>query len=340
MNKSHIAVRRRAIIVRILTPEFVSDEQSQMDTVDSMRVFVRIVERRSFTAAAADLGVPRSTVTETIKQLETRLGVRLLQRTTRHVAPTPEGDAYYQRCLAILADIEEAENSFSEKIVRGVLRVDVHGNMARLLLLPHLPDFLARYPDLALHIGEGDRLVDLVREGIDCVVRAGEPPDSGMIIRRLGQFEEVTVASPEYLKKHGVPASPDDLDGHVMIGFVSSRTGKMLPLEFTQGGKIREVTLPARITVTSSDTSAALARLGFGLTQAPKHRFDADLASGALVEVLAKFPPSPTLLSALYPHSRQLSPRVRVFVDWLVSILAKQSSATARHGKGGSKSKG
>jgi DNA-binding transcriptional LysR family regulator len=317
-----------------------------MDTVDSMRVFVRIVERRSFTAAAADLGVPRSTVTETIKQLETRLGVRLLQRTTRHVAPTLDGEAYYQRCVAILAEIEEAESSFSEKTVRGILRIDVHGNMARHFLLPHLPDFLARYPELGLHIGEGDRLVDLVKEGVDCVVRAGEPTDSGMIIRRLGQFEEVTAASPEYLKQHGVPASPDDLDGHVMIGFVSSRTGKILPLEFTQGGKIREVVLPTRITVTNSDTSAALVRLGFGLAQAPRHRFDADFASGALVEVLAKFRPSPTPLSALYPHSRQLSPRVRVFIDWLVTILAKQSSATAagsisgdRRGKGGSKAK-
>jgi DNA-binding transcriptional LysR family regulator len=313
-----------------LTAEFASGEQSQMDTVDSMRVFVRIVERRSFTAAAADLGVPRSTVTETIKQHEARLGVRLLQRTTRHVAPTLEGEAYYQRCVAILADIEEAESSFSGKTVRGALRIDVHGNMARHFLLPHLPEFLSRYPDLALHIGEGDRFVDLVREGIDCVVRAGEPPDSGMIIRRLGQFEEVTVASPEYLRKHGVPASPDDLDGHLMIGFVSSRTGKILPLEFTQRGKIREVTLPTRITVTSSDTSAALAKLGFGLTQAPRHRFDADIASGALVEVLAEFPPSPTPLSALYPHSRQLSPRVRVFVDWLVKILAdNKATATA-----------
>ena len=272
--------------------------------------------------------------------------MRLLQRTTRHVAPTPEGEAYYQRCVAILADVGGGELLFGK---------DCSWRSAHRRAREHGPPFsasssaglLARYPDLALHIGEGDRLVDLVREGIDCVVRAGEPPDGGMIIRRLGQFEEVTVASPEYLKKHGVPASPDDLDGHVMIGFVSSRSGKILPLEFTQGGEIREVTLPARITVTSSDTSAALARLGFGLTQAPRHRFDADIASGALVEVLAEFPPSPTPLSALYPHSRQLSPRVRVFVDWLVKILANNKASAAatrslsdgRRGHGGSRSK-
>jgi len=295
-----------------------------MDKIDTMRLLTRIVERRSFATAAKDLGLPRSTATEAIKQLETRLGVRLLHRTTRHVAPTLDGDAYYRRCLAILAEIEEAESGFVGSKPRGLLRIDVHGNMARHFLLPQLSAFLDRYPDLNLHIGEGDRLVDLVREGVDCVVRAGEPGSSGMIVRRLGLLHEATGASPAYLRRHGTPASPDDLDGHAMIGFVSSASGDVLPLEFTQAGRIREVLLPCRVTVTGSEMSAGLARLGLGLIQAPRHRLDADFKSGALVEVLASFPPSPMPVSALYPHNRQLSSRVRVFVDWLVQVFAQR----------------
>lgn len=293
-----------------------------MDRLDAMRLFVRVVERRSFTAAAADLGLPRSSVTTAIRRLEERLGARLLQRSTRHVAPTLDGEAHYRRCLAILADVEEAEGAFRGGEVQGLLRIDVHGRLARTFILPELPTFLARHPRLRLHIGEGDRLVDLVREGVDCVIRAGALPDSELIVRRLGVMPEMTCASPAYLARHGVPRSLEDLAGHEMVGFVSSRTGQVLPLELTVGEEVREILLPARVTATSSDTSAALARLGFGLVQAPRHRFAADLAAGRLVEVLAEHPPTPTAVSALYPRSRQLSPRVRVLVDWLVGIMA------------------
>lgn len=293
-----------------------------MDKLDTMRLFTRIVERRSFVAAAADLRMPRSSATEAIKQLEARLKVRLLQRTTRVLSPTLDGEAYYERCVRILAEIDEADNAFCDALPGGLLRIDVHGGMARRLLLPQLPAFLERYPDLRLHIGEGDRWVDLVREGVDCVVRVGEPADSGMIIRRLGEIREATAASAAYLARHGVPQTPDDLDGHVVIGFLSSRTGDVLPLEFMVNGKPLEVVLPARITVTGADTSAALACLGFGIIQAPRYRLDVDFASGALVELLPNFPPTKTPISVLYPHSRQLSSRVRVFIDWLVDVIA------------------
>jgi DNA-binding transcriptional LysR family regulator len=294
-----------------------------VDTVDTMRLLVRIVERRSFTAAAADLNLPRSTATDVIKQLEARLGVRLLQRTTRHVAPTFEGEAYYRRCVTILADIEDAESTFSARKPNGVLRIDVHGGMARHFILPHLPMFLAEYPDLTLNIGEGDRFVDLVREGVDCVVRTGQPASSDMIIRKLGEFEEVTVANTEYLNRYGIPNKLDDLDGHVMVGFLSSRTNEVLPLEFTDNGGVREITLPWRVSVTSSETYAALAKLGFGIVQAPRHRFQDDLSTNALVELLPQHRPTPTPFFALYPHNRQLSPRVRVFVDWLVKLFSR-----------------
>ncbi len=298
-----------------------------MDRLDAMRLFARIVERRSFTLAANDLGLPRSTVTETVQQLETRLGVRLLQRTTRHVAPTLDGEAYYRRCLTIISDIEEAEGAFTDVKPRGLLRIDVHGTMARNFLLPGLPRFLADYPDLQLHIGEGDRLVDLIREGIDCVVRAGALTDSTMIGRRIGTLIEVTCASPDYLARFGTPRTPDDLDGHRMIGFVSSRTGGVLPLEFTVDGALRHITLPSTVTVTGGETSVALAAQGLGLIQVPLYRIEPHLAAGTLVEVLPDFRPSPTPVSALYPHSRQLSPRVRVFVDWLAREFAARAPA-------------
>lgn len=292
-----------------------------MDRFDEMTLFVRIVERRNFRTAATDLGLPRSTVTEAIKRMETRLGARLLQRTTRHVAPTREGEAFYRRCLAILAEIEDAESAVSDTKPRGMLRIDVHGAMFRRLLLPQLPDFLARYPSINLHVGEGDRFVDLVREGVDCVIRAGEPASSELFVRRLGVLAEATCASPAYLERHGVPKTPDDLAGHMMVGFVSSATGDVLPLEFTHGGKVRRVILPCRVTVTGSETSAAFARLGLGLVQAPRYRFDADFASGTLVEVLRDYPPTPTPVSVLYAHRRQPSPRVRVFIDWLIKVF-------------------
>ena len=293
-----------------------------MDRLDAMRLLVRTIERRSFSAAAADLDLPRSTATEAIKQLEARLGARLLERTTRVVTPTLDGEAYYRRCLTILAEVEDAEGVFRQMEPRGLLRIDVHAMIAARFLLPRLPDFLERYPRIELHIGEGDRLVDLVREGVDCVLRAGEPTEDGMIMRRLAMLDEVTCASPAYLARHGVPASPEDLDGHGMIGFLSSRTADIIPLEFMVDGRPRHVTLPSRITVNGANTMAELARMGLGLIQAPRYRFDADFARGTLVEVLAAFPPSPTPLVALYPRKSQLSPRVRVFLDWVAGIFA------------------
>ena len=301
-----------------------------MDRITSLELFVRIVDRASFSAAAADLGISRPVATATIKALEQRLATRLLQRSTRHVQPTAEGHAYYRRCTAILADIEDADRSVSGAIA-GTLRVDAAGHLARTVLLPALPAFLALHPSLTVHLGEGERFVDLLREGVDCVVRAGPLADSDLVARRLGVIEEITCASPAYLAEHGVPVSPHRLDGHAMVGFVSSRTDRPLPLEFTANGQTLEVTLPARLLVGGADTSAAAARLGLGLVQAPRHRFKADLASGALVEVLADFPPAPTPISVLYPSNRHLSLRVRVFIDWLVDVIGPQLAPPRDH---------
>lgn len=291
-----------------------------MDRLRAIELFTRIVDRGSFSAAAADLDVSRPVATAAIKALEERLGVLLLRRSTRHVSPTIEGEAYYHRCVAILAEMEDAERGASGS-VSGLLRVDVAGNLARTIILPVLADFLARHPAVTVHISEGERFVDLVREGIDCVVRAGELADSDMVARRLGVIDEMTCASPGYLAEHGVPTSPDDLEGHVMVGFVSSRTGQVMPLELTRGGQTIERLLPARVLVSGADASVEAARLGLGLIQAPRHRFAGDLAAGSLVEVLGDYPPSPTPISILYPTRRRLSPRIRIFVDWLETVL-------------------
>jgi DNA-binding transcriptional LysR family regulator len=301
-----------------------------MDRLDAMRVFSRVMERRSFTLASEDLGLPRSTVTDAVKQLENRLGVRLLQRTTRHVSPTLDGEAYYQRCLRILSDIEDAEGAFAGARPKGLLHVDVHGTLARHFVLPGLPSFLETYPDIEFHMSEGDRLVDLVREGVDCVLRVGTPQDSDMVARRVAMLEEVTLASPSYLATYGLPEHPQELaDGHRMVGFHSSATGALLPLEFTVDGNVRNVVLPATVSVNAAESYVAAARLGLGLIQVPRYHAEHALMTGELVQLLEDFPPTPTPVSLLYPRNRQLSPRVRVFIDWVAREFSARGNAAA-----------
>jgi DNA-binding transcriptional LysR family regulator len=292
-----------------------------MDRFDAMRVFTRVVERRSFTLAAEDLGLPRSTVTDAVKQLEARLGVKLLERTTRHVSPTLDGEAYHRRCLAIIDDLEDAEAAFSGVKPKGALRVDVHGTLARHFLLPRLPQFLAEHPGIELYMSEEDRLVDLVREGIDCVLRVGEVQALDMVARRVAMLDEVTCAAPSYIERFGMPDSVEALDGHRMIAFRSSATGAALPLEFMVDGVLRTVRLPYILSVNGAESYAAAARLGLGLIQAPRYHLDEDLQRGTLVSVLPAYPPSQSPVSLLYPRNRQLAPRVRVFIDWLVRAL-------------------
>jgi DNA-binding transcriptional LysR family regulator len=202
----------------------------------------------------------------------------------------------------------------------------VHGTLARHFLLPQLPKFLAEYPGIELYMSEGDRLVDLVREGIDCVLRVGDVQVSDMVARRVAMLDEVTVAAPAYIERFGMPESIESLNGHRMIGFHSSASGNVLPLEFMVGGVLRNVTLPATLSVNGAESYAAAARLGLGLIQAPRYHLEEDLRRGTLVTVLADYPPSPSPVSLLYPRNRQLSPRVRVFIDWLVREMGRKAS--------------
>ena len=289
-----------------------------MDRFDAMRVFCRVVERRSFTLAAEDTGLPRSTVTDAIKQLEARLGVRLLQRTTRTVRPTLDGEAYYRRCLAILDDVEDAEGAFSGAAPRGLLRIDVQGTLARHFLFPGLPRFLDQYPEIEIAMSERDRWVDVIREGVDCVLRYGALPDSELIARRVTMLERITVAAPAYLDRFGRPGTPADLTRHKAVLLRSITTGAATPFEFVDGDSVTRMVMKAPLTVTGTESFLAAVRLGLGLAQMPVFHVQRDLAEGRLERVLGECPLPSMPVSVLYPRSRQLSPRVRLFIDWVV----------------------
>ncbi|CDG85730.1 LysR family transcriptional regulator [Janthinobacterium agaricidamnosum] len=296
-----------------------------MDRFDAMRLFTRIVELGSFTKAANDLGMPRATVTHVIQQLETRLGVRLLQRTTRHVSATLDGSAYYARCLQLMADLEEAETAFDSSAAspKGRLRVDFQGTLAMHFVMPHLPQFLASYPDIELEIGLGDRAVDLVREGIDCVLRVGQLRESSLVARKVASLTQVTCAGSAYLKKMGVPRTLDDLQQHQAVNFFSSVSGKILPFEFLVDGKEREVMMQGRVAVNTAEAYEKCCIDNLGLIQAPRYHIADQLADGRLQEVLPEFRPAPMPVSIMYPHHRQLSRRVRVLVDWLADLMSR-----------------
>jgi DNA-binding transcriptional LysR family regulator len=288
-----------------------------MDRFQEMQVFVRIAERHSFTQAADDLQMPRATVTNLMKRMEERLGARLLERTTRTVRLTPDGEEHYQRCVRLIADLEEAEGSFKHAEPKGLLRVNLQGTLARHFVVPALPAFLERYAQIELQVGEDDRLVDLVREGVDCVLRAGTLQDSSMIGRRVALLEQVTVASPAYLARHGVPTDIDTLASHRAVNYLSSATGRSIPLEFTLQDGVQSVELPASISVSGVEIYTQAAIAGLGIVQVPRYRIADELADGRLQCVLTDLPPPPMPISVLYPHNRQLSARVRVFADWL-----------------------
>jgi DNA-binding transcriptional LysR family regulator len=294
-----------------------------VDRFDAMRVFTRVMERRSFTLAAEDLGLPRSTVTDAVKQLEARLGVRLLERTTRQVRPTLDGEAHHRRCLSLIADLEDAESAFGGAKPKGLVRLEVQGTLARHFLLPKLPDFFAEFPDIELNMSEGDRWIDLISEGVDCVLRFGHLPDSDMIARQVVMLDRLTCAAPNYIERYGTPVDPGALDGHRMIGLRSLTTGRLRPLEFKIGDALREIALPVTLSVTGPESYLATARLGLGLVQVPRFHVETDLARGTLIQVLAEFLPPSVPVSLLYPRNRQLSPRVRVFIDWLMRAFSR-----------------
>ncbi len=294
-----------------------------MDRLQAMQVYTRIVELKAFGKAADSLQLPRASVTQLIQQLETHLGVQLLRRTTRQVSVTADGQAYYERCVRLLEDLEDAENCFSDSPdnPRGKLRVDLPSSLGRLVVIPALPAFCRRYPQIELELSLNDRQVDLVREGVDCVLRAGELPDSSLIGRRIAQLEQLTCVSRAYVEAFGLPEHPDRLEGHLAVNYQSASSGRIFDLEFRFDGRLRTQRLPSRVTVNHADAYIAACRAGFGLIQAPRYHLNEGLASGELVEVLRAWQPPPLPVSVLYPVRRQMSRRLRVFSDWLGELF-------------------
>nr|WP_314257953.1 LysR family transcriptional regulator [uncultured Devosia sp.] len=311
-----------------------------MDRLEAMGVFVRVVERSSFVRAAEDLGLPASTTSEAVKQLERRLGVRLLERSTRQVRTTSDGESYYRRCVTLLADIEDAENAFDGRLPRGQLTVGLMGVQARQIVVPALPQFLTRYPDLRLHLNEDDRYVDLLREGIDCVIRAGSERIDDFAGDQLSFVSQVTVASFQYLERFGTPTSLSQLNGHRMVGFHSTATASVLPLEFMVDGELTSVTLPAQLTVSGAETLQAAARRGLGIVQLPYYAVAADIAAENMLEILSSTPAPGMSVHLLYPNAKQPSCRVRVFVDWVKSLYRDiDDISSSRSFDAGSRSK-
>jgi len=284
-----------------------------------------VVETHSFTRAADSLGMPRGSVTRVIQDLEAFLRVRLLNRTTRSVSVTSDGAAYYERCLQILADVDAAELALAApgSAPRGRLRVDMSGSLGKRIVVPALGDFHARYPDIDLTLGFGDRVVDLVQEGVDCVIRIGALDDSSLVARRLGVYPLVTAASPGYLARHGVPHSLEALQAHWAVNFVSSRTGRAVSLQFERDGHVTQVRPRSRLSANDGDAYLQCGVLGLGLIQVPRLMAEPHLDRGELVEVLAGLRPAPLPISAVYPHGRHVSPQVRAFLDWTAERFAQ-----------------
>jgi LysR family transcriptional regulator for bpeEF and oprC len=294
-----------------------------MDRLQAMQVFTRVVDTNSFTRAAETLDLPRASVTTIIQNLEAFLGTRLMNRTTRRLSLTPDGAAYYERCVRILADVEETEASFQSgnKKPHGKLRIDMPGSIGRLLVIPSLSEFHTRYPDIDLQLGLSDRPVDLLQEGVDCVVRVGALQDSSLVARRIGLFEGVTCAAPDYIERAGMPVSLEDLDNHKAVNYFSSRTGRTIDWAFMVDGKEVEVKMKGIVSVNDADAYVTCGLEGFGLIQPALFMVLPHLRSGQLVEVLPDLKPLPMPISAVYPHSRHLSPKVRVFVDWIAELF-------------------
>ncbi|MFC5371014.1 LysR family transcriptional regulator [Brevundimonas faecalis] len=294
-----------------------------MDRIDLFRIFSRVVECSSFTRAADTLGVPRSSVSAAVQELEERVGARLLHRTTRKVAPTQDGIAFYERCQQVIADVEETENLFRQNAAQpsGRLRIDVPGRIGRLVIAPALPGFLDRYPDIEVDLGVTDRAVNLVEDSIDCVLRVGPLSDSSLIARHIGELPLINVASPAYLQRCGTPKSPADLTDHHAVNYASPSNGRIEPWEWVDDGAVRSLPMRGRVTVNSAEAYIACCLAGLGLIQIPAYDVRRHLDAGELIEVMTTHRAQAMPMTLLYPHRQHLSRRLQVFADWLEAVL-------------------
>lgn len=300
-----------------------------MDRFDAMQAFARVVETGSFTKAAETLHMSKTSVTQLVQQLEARLRVRLLNRTTRKVNVTADGAAYYERVVRLLADMDDAETSLSSAATspRGRLRVDVPSPLARLILVPALPAFHARYPDIQLDMGVSDRIVDLIDENVDCVVRGGELTDQSLMMRHVADLRLGVYAAPGYLQSAGTPAHPRELENthHRIVGFLWARSGK--PVPYAMHRDAERINVQGRYVLAVDDGNAYLAAglAGLGVLWLPDYMAETPLARGELVRLFEDWRLDPMPLYLAFPPNRHVSAKLRVFIEWVVELMARHA---------------
>jgi LysR family transcriptional regulator for bpeEF and oprC len=304
-----------------------------MDQLMAMRAFARVVEVGSFTRAADVLDMPKASLTKLIQGLEAHLRTQLLHRTTRRVNVTPDGAAYYERAMRLLADLDELDGSMtqSQTSPSGRLRVDVSAAVARLCIVPALGGFHQRYPDIRIDLGVTDRPVDLIAENVDCVIRVGPLKDQSLIARRIAELEFVTCASPAYIERHGEPLHPRDLEhAHRVVGYFSTRTGRPYPLSFSLRGERFEFAGQSLVAVNDGNAYVAAGLAGLGVIQAPRFMMRHEMDAGALRPVLSEWMTDTLPLYVVYPPNTHLSNRLRVFVDWVADLFATSETISRR----------
>ncbi|QBK06188.1 LysR family transcriptional regulator [Hylemonella gracilis] len=298
-----------------------------MDQLLAMRALARVIEAGSFTRAADSLSMPIATVSKLVRELEKHLGVRLLQRTTRRVTVTQEGEEYYVKSGRVLRDLEDIDGAFNmaRGKPRGHLRVDVGGSTARDVLIPMLGDFMVRYPDIRIDLSVSDRSVDMVGENVDCVIRGGAMESSSLVARRLGEAVLITCAAPSYLKQYGTPAYPDELkNGHRLVSYVSSDTGRPIPFRFERNGEKTEIKVDHRVGINESNAHLAACVTGLGIVQTFGYAAASGLRDGTLVEILQAWRPARYPFQIVYPQARHVTHRLRVFMDWLLEVFPER----------------
>ncbi|WP_031521957.1 LysR family transcriptional regulator [Siccibacter colletis] len=294
-----------------------------MDKIHAMQLFVRVAELESFSRAADTLGLPKGSVSRQIQALETHLGTRLLHRTTRRVQLTQDGMVYYERARDLLANLDELDGLFlhDPASISGRLRVDTSVAVAKNVLIPRLPAFLQQYPGIELELSSSDRMVDVVREGFDCVVRVGTLRDSGLVARPLGKLTVINCASPGYLERFGYPQTPDDLASHALVHYALNLGVRPQGFEIFSNNETRWVKTGGVLTVNSTETYHAACLAGLGIIQVPRTGVREALRSGTMVEILPQYRAEPMPVSLIYPHRRNLSRRVHLFMEWLTDAM-------------------
>lgn len=297
-----------------------------MNELDTIQVFLKVAELHSFSGAARQLGLPNATVSSAVRQLEASLGTRLLQRTTRRVQLTQEGAAFYARSRELVADFDALRSMFrgGADVLSGRLRIDMSVAMAARIVLPHLGEFMARHPRLLIDLGTADRRVDVIREGYDCVLRAGTLQDSSLVARPLGSYRLLNCASPAYLRAVGTPRTLDDLAHHRVIHYDAQLGGSAPVWEWFDeaAGQSRSTPVGAALTVNGTVAYEAACLAGLGLVQAPEAGLRERLRDGSLVEVMPDYRPAPMPLAFVYPSRRHVPARTLAFMEWAQALLA------------------